>query len=178
VYENAARGPGGQSFAREAYVRPLPPRHAAAAVRRRLELPAAKGRVAPRLRFYTTMATWCTACREELPQLRALRAAFSADRLAMAAVPIDPEESRELVEAWGAAHKPPYELLTGLTEPQVSSVKDLVMAELQLDAVPATIVTDDEGTVLLAQWGPPTVSQIRELLAVRGPSSLRQSCTN
>jgi thiol-disulfide isomerase/thioredoxin len=169
AYENPARSPRGDGFAREPYAKvvsaaggpaawPRPPL-------RRLTLPSAGKQPAPRLRLYTTMATWCAACRSELPQFRRLRAGFASQQLAMAAVPIDTAESRQLVEAWGIAHKPVYELLTGLTEAQVSSVKALVLEELKLDAVPATIVTDGAGGVLLAQWGPPTISKIRELLA-------------
>jgi thiol-disulfide isomerase/thioredoxin len=111
------------------------------------------------------MATWCTACRSELPQLGRLRSTFSAGDLAMAAVPIDTSESRAIVEAWGAAHKPPYTLLTGLSEAQVTSVKDLVTEKLHFEAVPATFVADRDGNLVLAQWGPPTISKIRELLA-------------
>lgn len=173
VYENPARSPRGDAFVREPYAKtvsaagekatsPRPPL-------RRLTLPSAK-HPTPRLRLYTTMATWCAACRSELPQFRRLRAAFASPQLAMAAVPIDMAESKEVVEAWGAAHKPVYDLLTGLSEAQVSSVKDLVLEELKLDAVPATIVTDGAGGVLLAQWGPPTISKIRELLAASAPA--------
>ena len=180
VYENAGRSPTGEAFVREPYVR------AAAAARaarprpagRRLVLPAAARKTPPRprLALFTTMATWCTACRSELAQFRTLRAAFSPEELSMAAVPIDTAESRELVEAWGAAHAPPYELLTNLAETEVSVVKDLVLETLQLDAVPATIVTDASGGVLLTQWGPPSISKIRELLAGGGPAGA--TCTN
>jgi hypothetical protein len=179
AYENAGRSPTGEAFVREPYVRAA---SAARAARprpagRRLVLPVAARKTRPRLTLFTTMATWCAACRSELAQFRTLRAAFSPAELSMVAVPIDTAESRELVEAWGAAHGPPYELLTGLAETEVTAVKDLVLETLQLDAVPATIVTDANGGVLLTQWGPPSISKIRELLA-GGGAPAAETCAN
>jgi peroxiredoxin len=111
------------------------------------------------------MATWCVACRGELAQLRRLRETFAAADLAMAGVPIDTAESGGQIEAWGAANHPPYELLANLTRAQVLGVKSVVQKELNSDAVPATLITDAAGNLLHAQWGPPTLSRIRALLA-------------
>ena len=97
------------------------------------------------------MATWCTACKEELPQFRRLRAAFNPQELAIAGVPIDQAETARQIEEWGAAHKPAYGLLTGLSVAQVASVKNVVLERLNFDAVPAAIVTDRDGNVLLAR---------------------------
>jgi hypothetical protein len=83
----------------------------------------------------------------------------------MFGLPIDANDGPGELEAWRAAQRPAYELLAGLTEAQVAPVKSLVLDRLKLDAVPATIVTDAAGNVLLTQWGPPTISKIRELLA-------------
>jgi thiol-disulfide isomerase/thioredoxin len=186
AYENPARSPRGDAFVREPYAKAVSAAGEKAASPRpplrRLTLPRAGKHQTPRLRLYTTMATWCGACRSELPQFRRLRAAFASQQLTMAAVPVDTAESKELVEAWGAAHKPVYDLLTGLSEAEVSSVKDLVLEELKLDAVPATIVTDGAGGVLLAQWGPPSISKIRELLAASAragtPPAVAGRCAN
>lgn len=173
VYENPAQSPTGEAFVREPYVRPLsaPRREVATSpvLSPRLVLPDGTAAGAAPLRVYTTMATWCTACKEELPQFRRLRAAFKPQELAIAGVPIDQAETARQIEAWGAAHKPAYGLLTGLSVAQVASVKNVVLERLNFDAVPAAIVTDRDGNVLLARWGPPTLSQLRELLAkVRG----------
>jgi hypothetical protein len=84
----------------------------------------------------------------------------------MYGVPIDAEDSTEALGAWMAEHKPPYELLSGIGEAKRAEVKDMVLAELKQEAVPATILTGPDGRVLAAQWGPPTVSRIRELLSV------------
>jgi hypothetical protein len=47
----------------------------------------------------------------------------------------------------------------------------MVTGALKAEGVPATLVTDAEGNVLLLQWGPPTASQLHELLSkVRAPA--------
>jgi hypothetical protein len=168
VYENPAQSPTGEAFVREGYVKPSPAGEAAVSrpsVRPRLPLPVGAADSASDLRLFTTMATWCTACKGEMPQFRRLRAAFTPRDLGLFGVPIDPSEGRTQIQAWGAAHRPAYGLLTGLTETQVASVKSLVLDKLKLDAVPASIVTDGAGNVLLTQWGPPSISKLRELLA-------------
>ena len=93
-------------------------------------------------------------------------------------MPIDPSEGPTQIKAWGAASRPAYGLLMGLTETQVASVKSLVLDQMKLDAVPASIVTAAAGNVLLTQWGPPSISKLRELLAAvrsegRCPPALR-----
>ena len=84
----------------------------------------------------------------------------------MYGVPIDPEDTEEALKAWMDAQKAPYELLSGISDAKRTAVKDLVLSELKQEAVPATILTGPDGRVLAAQWGPPTVSRIRELLSV------------
>ncbi len=39
---------------------------------------------------------------------------------------------------------------------------------LRLKGLPAAIVTDSEGEVLLVRWGPPSISEIRVLLEQLG----------
>jgi thiol-disulfide isomerase/thioredoxin len=135
------------------------------ATRRRFPLPVAEGEAAaPRLRLYTTMATWCAPCRAELPQFRRLRDTFDTAQLALTGVPIDALEAPALLDAWEKSNRPAYTLLRGISGEQAASVKNLVVEELDFDAVPASLVTDAAGRVLHAQWGPPTVSRIRALL--------------
>jgi hypothetical protein len=165
AYENAEQAPRGEAFARETYARPPVARASSGSAAPSRTLPVGRAAGRPALRVLTTMATWCTACRAELPQLRRLRAAFPADQLAMNGVPIDPEETAEQARAWAAALKPPYELLDALSAEDTKAVRDAVLERLHLEAVPATVITDANGGVLLVQWGPPTVSKIRELLA-------------
>ena len=126
--------------------------------------PAERGRLV----LYTTMATWCVACVEEMPEFRQLRAAFSQDELAMYGLPIDPEDDEVMLQGWFEDKKPPYDLLIGLPEPEVARVNEIVMSELRFDGVPAAIVTDASGRVVLARWGVPSVSDLRKLLWMSG----------
>lgn len=115
------------------------------------------------LRVFTSMASWCEACREELPQLTLLRQQFSREELSLYAVPTDSNDTREKLEAWQAKHSPDYELLIEATPEQVAGFKDTLVRQLRRDALPASIVTDARGRTLEGGWGVPTVSQIRRL---------------
>ncbi len=161
VYENPERSPSGQAFVGEPNRRAVPSRPAPP--RSRLGIPS--GSRKGRLHLYTTMAAWCAACKVEIPKLRRLRSTFGEEDLAMFGVPIDPAESRELIEAWRAENQPPYELRSDLGPAEVARVRNLVLDDLKFDAVPATLLTDGDGHVLWIQWGPPSISKIRELLA-------------
>jgi peroxiredoxin len=121
-----------------------------------------------KLNLYTTMATWCVACVEEMPEFRHLRAAFSQDELAMYGLPIDPEDDEATLQSWFEDKQPPYDLLIGLPEPEVARANEIVMSELRFDGVPAAIVTDASGRVVLARWGVPSVSDLRKLLWMSG----------
>jgi peroxiredoxin len=165
AYEDPQQGPNGSAFTTEPYLRtPAAAPRAAAASTLRLSIPHA-GPV-PQLRMYTTMATWCESCRKEIPHLQRLRSEFAENVLGMYGVPIDPEDTTEALKAWMTEHKAPYELLSGIGDAKRTAVKELVLSELKQEAVPATILTGPDGRVLAAQWGPPTVSRIRELLSV------------
>ena len=82
----------------------------------------------------------------------------------MYGLPVDLEETDAMLEKWFEDQTPPYELLVGLPEPEVRKVNEVVLAELRTDAVPAALVTDASGRVVLARWGVPTVSDLRKLL--------------
>ena len=163
VYEDERQSPNGSGFQAEAYRRvlakpkPAPPPQPAF-----VGLEAAKGPT--QLRMFSTMATWCGPCRKEVPQLQRLRATFSQTDLAMFGVAIDPEDSAEKLEAWRAQADPPY-LFVKAGPAEVETLKEIVITRLGHDAVPATLIADAQGRVLAAQWGPPSVSRIRELLA-------------
>ena len=112
----------------------------------------------------TTMATWCVACATEKPELDTLRAALGPHELAMYAVPVDENDTEEMLSSWMEKHQPPYELLTGIDAGEVDKVNAVIMKELRAEAVPATFLTDSTGRVLLARWGVPTVSDVRKWL--------------
>jgi thiol-disulfide isomerase/thioredoxin len=118
----------------------------------------------PKLVLYTTMATWCVACKTELPQFLHLRSVFKPEELGMYGLPYDYKEGSERLKAWSVANGPPYELLTNLTKDNIASVKTMVIKTLRFDGVPASIITDTNGRILRMRWGPPSVSELRELL--------------
>ena len=99
-----------------------------------------------------------------MPEFEQLREAFSASELTMYGLPIDAKDSDDMLEGWAEDHDPPYELLIGLPKAEVDKVNALVLSELKIDGVPATIVTDRAGHVLLARWGVPTVSDLKTFL--------------
>ena len=72
---------------------------------------------------------------------------------------------RQLAHDAAQANQDHIRFLSALAEQEVASVRETVLDRLHLEAVPATVITDAAGGVLHVQWGPPTVSKIRELLA-------------
>ena len=117
-----------------------------------------------RLILYTTVATWCAPCLAELPSLDLLRTSFTSAELEIFGVPYDPEESPEVLAAWSARYEPPYRILSELKPGQRNAVIQGALEALRIDGLPAAVVTDSEGEVLLVRWGPPSVSELRVLL--------------
>lgn len=117
------------------------------------------------LRLYTTMATWCAACKRELPQLQRLRALFDKEKVAIFGVPIDASEDHEKLKAYMARYQPAYELLLDFGKTEVESIQNHIKDTLRMDGLPATVVTDGEGYVLRTMWGVPSASEIHQLLA-------------
>jgi thiol-disulfide isomerase/thioredoxin len=163
VYENPDHSPTGEAGHVAPYERlgmPSPGQQAELAPLR-LDTPTSSD--APPLTLYTTTATWCAACKSRLPQLERLRARFATDELAMYGVPYDEQETAEQFDAYRARYAPAYELLRDLSSGEREAVKQLVDGSLGGDALPASIVTDAAGRVLLTTWGVPSVSKLREL---------------
>lgn len=119
------------------------------------------------LRLYTTMATWCTACKKELPQLEHLRSVFAAHELKMFGVPVDPNDSPDKLNTYIDHYMPVYQLLVNLAPEGQSKVREILAKTLQTEALPCTIVTGASGLVLKTFTGVPTVSDLRKLLGSR-----------
>lgn len=177
VYENPAQSPTGEAFVVEDYVRDDSPLRAqvasgdfwkarflplvplASTLDLRHEGKALKSPTG--LTLVATMATWCVACVAEMPEFRALREAFDERELTIVGVPVDPEDTAEMLAAWTASHQPPYEIAAGIDPEEIARVNAVTLAELRAEAVPATFLTDSRGRVLMARWGVPTVSDVR-----------------
>jgi len=174
VHENPADQGGGEAFAFAPYKVAMPSAERGEGRGPRLApLPGAGSASveAPLLRLYTTMATWCVSCLKEMPVLKTLRSGFTSQELGMFGVPVDPNDTPEKLRTWLAANDPAYELLIGLGADSAAAVQAMVTGALKAEGVPATLVTDAKGNVLLLQWGPPTASQLHELLSkVRVPA--------
>jgi len=118
----------------------------------------------PRVRLYTTMATWCAACKQHLPQLEQLRSNLDTDSLGMYGVPIDVTDDEVMLSEYSEKYRPAYELLTDMKEEQRDQIEQLVSRILKTDALPSTVVTDTNGRVLLVTAGVPTVSELKKIL--------------
>ena len=168
AYENPSASPTGAPFVLTPYGVPAPGRPLVASatipgpsIRAAQQvLPGGKGR----LIMYTTVATWCVPCLDELPDLNLLRTTFTTEELEIFGVPYDGEETLDQFKAWSNLNAPPYRILSELNIEQRDAVIDGALDALKLEGLPAAIVTDSEGEVLLVRWGPPSISEIRVLL--------------
>lgn len=172
AYENVADAPGGEPLERRPY-RPVtnsavPPTTDDAPLTLILDsaLHALPGTgKTSQLRMYTTMATWCAPCAKHLPQFTRLREIYAREQLAMFAVPVDPKDDRQKLEAYRRRHRPAYRLLDDLVGPERERVKVVLSKALGKEPpLPSTVVTDEDGRVLAAFSGTPSVSQLRKLL--------------
>lgn len=164
VYEDPTESPTGEAIVVEGYRvaarEPLPWEPAAV---QRLPLPPA-GDAPARLRLVVTMATWCASCAEEVPELRLLREAFDESELEMLALPMDAADGRAELDAWMEDLGPPYELID-YDAGRASAAQSTLERELGRDGIPVSFVTNASGELLWTQFGPPTVSRLRALLA-------------
>ena len=167
AYENAAQSPSGEPFVTEAYRREIPPperlvdKNVDGKSPRQLSWAKA---VEGRIRVSTTTATWCAACRAELPQFAMLREAFLPAELELVGIPADPEDTEDKLNSYLEECKPAYRLDRSLPEEQLSELTALIVDEMGQNGLPATVVTDRRGTILQVSWGVPSISRIRELL--------------
>ena len=140
----------------------------------RIEVVRGAGTPKPRLVLNSTMATWCTACKSEMPQLNYLRSVFKPEELAMYGLPYDEKDRPDQLKAWAAANHTPYVLVSDASQREIASVKAAVISTLKMDAVPASFITDAEGHVLRARFGPPSVSELRELMRAQESAGKRK----
>ncbi len=117
-----------------------------------------------KLSMYTTMATWCDACKRELPQLRHLRTTLPADDLAIYGLPIDENDDSQRLTAYAATYAPPYELLSGIGLAERLEITEILEGQHRLPGLPSTIVTDAKGIILQTYAGIPTISDLRKLI--------------
>ena len=174
AYEDPAASPTGAPFILTPYRASGEPLAVTASVKARANATTANGKIRAaqealpgeraRLILYTTVATWCAPCLDELPSLNLLRSSFTSAELEIFGVPYDPEETPEILAAWSERYEPPYRILSELNPRQRNAVIQGALDALRIDGLPAAVVTDSDGEVLLVRWGPPSVSELRVLL--------------
>lgn len=121
-------------------------------------LPPALRTGAPRA-VYTTFATWCSACVDELPELRALKEALGPD-VPLIGVAIDAGDGDEALNAWVTEHQPPWTpLIPSPAERQ--ALRTWFADAVGYEAVPSTVVGVD-GRVGAVFAGAATVSEVRQ----------------
>jgi thiol-disulfide isomerase/thioredoxin len=174
VFENPADGGDQDGIAREPYARPMPlvrrqpeqspPRFQVAALSQDSTLDPT---IAPKLRVYTTMATWCPSCKKHLPQLEMLRNAFDPQTLELYGLPIDSEDTPRMLREYVARYQPAYRLIDSLTAEDRAALQSVLLTQVMSEALPATIVTNAAGEIVYAATGVATVSDLRRLLALQ-----------
>jgi len=174
VYENPQDAPGGKPFIQVPYspAKARPPATSSA------EAPSfplndlftstapAASPTDPKLLVFTTMATWCTACIEHVPEMKLLTSTLSREGVEFIGVPVDENDTTAKLEAFRNKWLPPYNLLADLPAHRRRSVVDFLkrMTGNPNPGVPSTVLTDPSGKVLLVGAGVPSVSIIRKLL--------------
>lgn len=173
IYEDADMAPSPDGFTQEPYVvptgrdwnRPVEQRLTSVPVELpRLDAAIVEPGSEPKIRLYTTMATWCASCKRHLPQIQQLRTTMDSQTLGLFGVPIDAEDDSDRLVSYEKKYQPAYMLLTDITDDQRQRIEGVIVEALQADALPSSVVTDSEGNVLLVTAGLPTVSQIRQIL--------------
>ena len=179
AFENATESADGSGFDATTYLAPqrsVARRLASGGSDRKLTLlsdsPSTAEPVTPApLRLYTTMATWCLACRQHLPQFVNLRSAFEEDQLEIYGVPVDEQDTPSKLENYKAAFHPAYDLVVDLTPEQRDQVQACLSADCGSSPLPSTLVTDAEGHVLKSLPGVPTVSEVRKWVRDQQPGA-------
>jgi thiol-disulfide isomerase/thioredoxin len=175
VFENANESPDGKGFkvnpyrvSRNQQIASSPARQRATGLSLSFvatERPVSANTQQPKLRLYTMTATWCAACKNELPQLDHLRSKFDDKTLAMFGLPGDETEGAEKLRAYVEKNKPPYVLIPELMASERHALKRTLAQTLKSEAevLPTTIVTSNEGHVLKCFVGVPNASEIAKL---------------
>ena len=164
TYENPHDASDGQPFTSQPYrvdITPISRPHGENTVQLKLKTPESQAA----LQMYTTMATWCVACKQLQPQLEYLNEAFAED-IQIYGVPVDVEDTPAKLAEYEAQNNPPYQILSTVGPAERHQVRRVLLSAISDPPLPSTIVTDSEGNVLQQFAGVPTASQLGRLLGV------------
>ena len=179
VFENQLDSPDGTSITMEPYRRTKDERPTNGAARQadqprnasthRLQIDSADAYLAAESsdvahRMYTTMATWCQACKLNLPQLEHLRSAYGG-QVEIFGIPVDALDTREDLVTYNRQYQPAYQLLLDITAEERLQVQAVLRKTLHSDALPSTVLTDSQGRVLQTFVGVPTASDLGKVIS-------------
>lgn len=164
AYENPADAPSGEPFVRSTYrVQPSLPR-APVAERPVFLLTETEAKPAVRARVYTTLATWCPACKKHVPKLQRLNDELAAEGVELIAVPIDEEDDDQTLVAYAKETQLPSRVFAIDPAKRAEATAAFAKALGEPAPLPSTVVTNASGHILAAQPGVPSVSTLRRLL--------------
>lgn len=106
-------------------------------------------------------ATWCVPCRQELPVLQAVYAAYRDKGLVILAISQDVAEQKETVRSYVAD--------LGITFPPLLDPEGRIAAHYNIFLLPSTIFINPAGTVVAVHLGPMTRPQIEKHLVAMMP---------
>ena len=123
----------------------------------RLDLPVKK-----KMNVVVTLASWCPVCLGEVEHFRRLTQNVGGE-MGFYAFPIDPEDDEAKLEEFRKKVNPAYEILSNPTSAQREAMEKLMVQHFGEIPLPVTFILDDQGEVLEAMKGTPTLSQLRLL---------------
>jgi len=170
-YENPADAPGGESFLRAAYrskAKAAPPQSSFTFADRPLfPVAALDNRAKPdmRLRIYTTFTTESPACKEHLPIQQHLKNELANAGVDLIAIPIDEQDDNNKLAAYNREWRPAARLVNLAPARRKEAAAAFGKALGEDSPLPASVITDGSGSILAAQAGVPSISDLRKMLA-------------
>ena len=119
------------------------------------------------LHVFTSMASWCPACKQALPQWEYLAEQLGPDVLTLNAVPIDPNDDEKKLADYVTQFQPAYQLLSATGVSERRAFQAALTEMLRRDVLPSTVVTDENYRILLVTQSAPTLSQLKTALMER-----------
>jgi hypothetical protein len=83
----------------------------------------------------------------------------------MYGLPTDLDDSARKLKAYVRDNNPAYELLISTSPADRVGAMELMKQLTGGEEIPSTIITDQDGKIVLARLGVPTISELRALLA-------------